>query len=335
MSGVGQARLGSDGSVTGNASLLAWLSEEKRFLTTNTYNMYRIRSSSNEDFNIAPEIVPIYAVTTEGFGNWGHGYGLNIEKSKLQYSANNLNGFSTQARAEQEKISLNYGIGKKITSNFAIGSSVYVARFYNESFASYSGVVGGDEFFGSVESFNKEWTAGSSIGMSYKLEEWSFGLSSKFNLIKFDQTNTSKQVDYNEVTDERTEKKTNEKEPSESVPVFAIGIEKRLESARLAFDIGYVPSYVVSDVKVERFFHYGLGLELSMLESWKYYTGMTFFPASQDEDGDQGKDAGSVSMGFSRRGKNSRGFGGISWNREILVAQNEVISLIFGTSFSY
>ncbi len=331
MSGIGQARLGSTGALGSNPALLAWLPKQHVFMSTNQVNFYKIKAKDGEKLDISPEVIPRFAASSEGFDQWGHSYGLILNKLKIGLNQG-TQGQRTSGTQETQTLLLSYGLGHKIAKDTAWGISFYAGRIYQKGDFSALGESDGYEFAFTVRDTKTFWIQGFSLGVASKFDSWSFGLSSKFNTATFWTTGSQEQSGYSEASG------TNSSEVEHKVPHikvvsnFRAGIQKELEKMRLFFDISWLPSYSNRDIDdyTKSQLSLGLGLEGDITEPYQWYTGFMHIPGNSAE-----QEGGSISLGLSKKNKHSMNYAGLSWARAYRIAESEIVQINFGTNFDH
>lgn len=329
MAGVGLARIGSQGSMTANPSLLAFLLKKQEFLSVNKLNIYK-SEGSEVNTKTKTEVIPSYAVTTEGFGNWGHSYGLGVQSYKLDYQFT-VDDQATEGMSEREFITLGYGFGKKIDETSSWGASLILGRDSAESRGISSGKTGGLDYLVSGRYTTTAWVLGSTLGASKIVGEYVFGLSAKLGLSTFGVSSQQRQITHIEGQGINTENTSNI--PYVKVlPSAGLGVQRKFALSSLYLDVNYNPSYEDQDTSNKALFTYGVGYEtLTFMPKIQFYSGLRYAPkVSQDQNA-----VGMVSSGFSKKGKHSTSFFGLNWSRDLLKPTSEIIGIIFGTKFEY
>ena len=332
MGGVGQARLGSNGALGSNPALLGWLPKQQEFTSTNSISYYRLKSDPGGTINVTPDIIPRFAANSEGFGRWGHSYGLIVSKMKINVDQES-GGYRAIGSQETQAISLNYGLGYKISDQSALGMSVNVGRAQEDGTFSSVGESEGFESAYIIRSRQSFWNQGVSLGYARALETWAFGLSTKFTTAKFGSTARNEQSGYSEVTNTNTTQIDHEVGQIKILPDFKLGIQKKLEFIKIFFDLKWTPGYTDPDFKqyVESTMSGIFGMEGFFSETYKWYTGIGYYPPDHLSKAD----AGSLHFGISKKGQHSLNYAGLSWTRAIASAESELINLNFGTKFDY
>jgi len=261
----------------------------------------------------------------------GHSYGPILNKLKGGLYQIDVEQKNTGSQ-ETQGINLNYALGFKSSADTAWGIGIYVGRVQEDGDYSAIGESSGYEYAFTIRDRKTFWTQGFSLGVAKKIKNWAFGLSSKFTTAKFWATGSQEQSGYSEVGNTNSST-TEHKTPNiKVIPTFSGGVKINLEEMDIFFDLVWVPSYTDSDFddKSESQFSAGLGIERKLGEIYKIYGGFLHSPGIQGD-----KDSGSLNMGFSKTGKNSINYAGLSWTRAYKSAVSELIQINFGTMFDY
>ena len=332
MGGVGLARLGSNGALGSNPALLAWLPKQHEFISSNSINYYKLASQSGGDINVVPDVVPRLAASTEGFGNWGHSYGLIINKMKVTVDQT-LDGTRALGTSEMQAINLNYGFGSKISEGLSLGLSLNLGHYQDEGNFSSVGESDGFEFAYAIQSKKSFFNQGVSLGVASEFETWSLGAAAKFNTSLFGASYSSEITGYTEVTNSNSTQTDHRKDPIKVIPIYGLGVQKKFDHLRSFFDLNYTQSHTdIDSGEYEKSSLGGaLGLEGALSEAYRWYSGFAYTLSNLSDEGAAGK----ASFGFSKRGPHSLNFAGLSWTRTLKSAESQLIVLNFGTKFDY
>ena len=332
MGGVGLARLGSNGALGSNPALLAWLPKQHEFISSNSINYYKLASQPGGDINVVPDVVPRLAASTEGFGNWGHSYGLIINKMKVTVDQT-TDGTRALGTSETQVINLNYGFGSKVSDHFSLGFSLNLGRFQEDGQFSSVGESGGFEFAYGVQNKKSFFYQGLSLGFAGEFDNWSAGAVAKFNTIVFGATSFNEFTGYSEVTNSNTTETDHQKEPIKVIPIYGLGVQRKFDHLRSFFDLNYTQGHTDVDTNdyVKSNLSGALGLDGALTEAYRWYSGLAY---SLSNIGGEGE-AGTASFGLSKRGPHSLNFAGLSWTRALRASESELIALNFGTKFDY
>jgi hypothetical protein len=331
MGGIGQARLGSSGALGSNPALLAWLPKKYEFMSTNQISFYKLKAEDGQKLNISPDVIPRFAASSEGFGQWGHSYGLIISKLKI-----GLNQESEEQRTtgtqETQTINLNYGVGYKISNNTALGLGLYFGRVQEDGDFSAIGESDGFEYAFTIRDRITFWTQGISLGVASKVDTWAFGLSSKFTTATFWATGSQEQSGYSETSSSNSSEVEHKVPYIKIVPNIRGGIQKEFDKMRLFFDLSWIPGYADPDFGdyTKAQLTAGMGIEGSLTEAYNWYSGLSHAPGTGG-DGDNG----SLNFGLSKKSEHSMNYAGLSWRRAYKSAESELIQINFGTKFDY
>jgi hypothetical protein len=331
MGGIGQARLGSNGALGSNPALLAWVPMKHQFMSTNQINFYKLKAQDGQSLNVSPDVIPRFAANSEGFGKWGHSYGLIISKMKVGLDQKSEEQRVTGTQ-ETQTINLSYGLGHKISSNTAWGFGLHFGRVQEDGDFSAIGESGGFEFAFTLRDRKTFWVQGLSLGVASKVDTWAFGLSSKFTTSTFWATGSQEQSGYSETTNSNTSEIQHKVPYIKIIPNVRGGIQKEFEKMKLFFDLSWVPSYFDTDVEEysKAQLSAGLGIEGVLTEVYHWYSGLNHAPGKGGEG-----DNGSFSLGLSKKGPNSVNYAGLAWRRAYQSAESELVQINFGTMFDY
>ena len=331
MNGVGQARLGSTGALGSNPALLAWLAKKNEFTSTNAVSFYKFQGMDGTNIRVSPDVVPRIAASSEGFGNWGHSWGIMIDQQKLSFSG--VSGaYDITSDQQTQSILLAYALGYKINSNHALGISFNLGRFQEEISSTSSGEEVGVESIVSAKSKTSFWTQGFTLGWASGYKDWAFGASGKFSVMKFGINGQSDFNGYSETNNSRFSDSSKSVENIKLSSNFRLGLQRRFERSKLFYDVDVVPEHTdrIQEDKNKTSISHLVGYESRFFELMHWYSGLTFTPKNSAT-----KDSGTASFGLSKRGKHSTQFGGVNWTRELHSASNQIYRLIFGTKFEY
>lgn len=333
--GAGQARLGSAGAVTSNPALLAWLPKDRRFISQNALIYYNLRSA--EDLKVDIDIVPLYAVTSEGDGSFGFAYGLTTDSTRGV--VNTVSGVTRSSTTfENKSISGVAGFGKKISPSSALGASIFLKRESSVNHLIYQTEESGSEFLAAGKGTETSWSSGLSFGYAWAIRNWAFGLSSKINLLKFGAEERSEITQYFEDDGTIRNTVTHTVGDITIAPVHSAGVQHKLGSQRIFFDVNWVPAHrdPLQDSFLRDGFQFRLGHEVPLpKEAYRLYSGIIFAPQRNLTNGDDEKAAGQLSVGLSKKNLHSYSLFGLRWQRQLEVPGNEVLALILGTQFTY
>lgn len=334
MAGVGQARLGSQGALTSNPALMSWLPKKREFISTNTFQYFILRDSAN-DLSPELEVIPIYAATTEGFGNWAFGYGLVVDSNRGAFEQAN-GDITVSGSFENDEIGLQAGGSYMVDPQLSLGLTMALQRVSNKTQIGFAGEIAGNDFIGFGTNESQSWSLSSHLGVAKKYDSWALGASAKFNLFKFGSHAEQKITQYFESTGDQTIEKSNDVTPTRINGIYSVGVQKKFFDFRTFLDVYYKPSLEDEEgLKTSANFSYGLGLEKPITENWRLYSGFGYVPEITVERSEDSKESGTISAGASRKGKHSLSYAGIQWIREVITPKNEVIRLLFGTKFEY
>lgn len=331
MGGVGQARIGSHGALGSNPSLLAWLPRKQEFISSNQINFYRLKSLENGDADVSPDVIPRYAASTEGFGKWGHGYGLIINNAKVAFSQEDQDQ-TISGIQENQGIYFNYSLGYKISEDIALGISLYAARFEEENFFSVLGKEAGNQFVIAVDEKKSLFAQGFSLGAAARYNTWAFGLSTKFTTLTFMAKGQQTQSGYYETSSSTLVTRRDDVPAVDMIPNVRAGVKKEFEDLNLYFDVSWLPEIYSSDMEehVKSQFSLGLAGEGTFNNRYGWYSG---YVHRRGDSGDN--DDGTISVGASKKNTHSMNYAGVSWRKEYRGNGNELIQLNFGTMFDY
>jgi hypothetical protein len=335
LAGAGQARLGSAGAVTSNPALLAWLPKDRRFISQNAVSYYKLRSA--RDIKLDIDIIPLYAVTSEGDGRIGFAYGLTTDSARGGFEKTQ-GAERTSSTFEHKSIRGVGGVGMMVSSNSALGLSVYLERVSSIGQFTYQTEDSGFEFLMSGKSTDVNWASGLSTGYAWMTNNWAFGLSSKFNIIKFGAEERSEIAQYSEFDGTIRNLVNHNVMPRKIAPIHSAGAQYKKGNQRIFADVNWVPAHRDSsmDANLDDGFAIRLGHEVMLPnELYRLYSGFAFFAQRNSSNGEDEKPAGVLSLGFSKKNKHSYSLMGVTWRRDIDKPGNELLSLILGTQFTY
>lgn len=339
MSGVGQARVGSNGSLNSNPALLAWLARKKEFISTNIISLTKVDSANGTSADFEPEVIPRYASTTKGWGNSGYAYGIDVDNSKYSIGGN-VGNTSFSGVTQEQKIKFNFGYGRKISQSTAFGFSTYLGRFADDSQGTYTGESGGDNFLLSRKENEKIWLLGGALGGAHTFSDWAIGYSAKFNLLKFGQSSENDSTIMVSSYPLPIREIDHSKSRTKIIPVLGAGIQKKFNQSKLFFDLNYTPAYRDFDLEEGQSqpqqFTVLFGHESPFLKKGiKIYSGIKYNTPNKNDEALRNAGGGKLSLGLSKTGKHSVNYAGISWVRPISKPNFESFGFIFGTKFQY
>lgn len=329
--GVGQARLGSSGAVASNPALLGWISKKQQFISTNQINFYGLKTEDGTSVDVNPDVTPLYAVTTEGFGHWGHGYGLTASDVKLAYFTAEGSKINSGVQENQE-LGLNYAFGYRLSQNFALGLGVYASRIQEELNSSILNEEAGKRYVFSINEKSSVWVQGFSLGLAGQFEGWDFGLSTKFSTITYMPSRDSIQTAYIEEANAVYRIKNQDIPPLDMLPSFSGGVRTKVKNVHVLFDVNWLPGGHNSEME-EDFgsqMMFALGGEGYLSERYKWYGGIRHQTPGQGDSG-----SNTVSIGASKKNSHSLNFAGLAWLREGRKHGSQVVMINFGTMFDY
>lgn len=331
MNGIGQARLGSSGALGSNPALLAWLPKKHQLTSTNYLMIFRLKTESNQSFNSSTDVIPAFAANSEGFGKWGHGYGLITSKMRGTFTEKNNQQLS-YATNEVQNISINYGIGFKLTKITSFGLGLYLGQVKTDETFSFFGEIDDYDFTLLSQEKLKFWNQGISLGLAQKYDSWIFGISSKINTAKFGVTGTQVENSYNEINNSNSSLIENKKPEIKIIPKISGGIQKQMKEMNLFFDLSWNPGYsdTQTNESYKAIFSAGLALEGHFSDTYKWYSSFLHSPSNGVQD-----DNASISAGLSKKGQHSLNYGGVTWQRPYKKVDSEEILITFGTQFDY
>jgi len=329
--GVGQARLGSSGAVASNPALLAWISKKQQFFSTNQINFYGLKTGDGASIDVSPDVTPLYAVTTEGFDKWGHGYGLITSNMKLAYSFTEEDRIGSGVQETQE-LGLNYAFGYLLSDNFAVGIGIYASRLQEGRNSSVLSEEAGNKFVISVDVKNSIWVQGLSLGMAGKYKNWDFGLSTKFSTITYMAQSDSTVTGYMEQGNVAYRTKDDSIPPIDLLSNVSGGVRTRLKTIAVLFDVNWIPGIQSSEMEeyLGTQLLFSLGLEGEINERYKWYGGL-----KHETPGQGAQSTNTLSLGASKKNKHSLNFAGFSWLKENKHSGSQVVMVNFGTMFDY
>lgn len=331
MGGIGQARIGSNGALSSNPALLAWLPKRNEFISTNRISFYKIKAVDGQKLNISPDIVPVLAASTEGFKGWGHSYGVIVSKMKI--GLNQLEaGDTIEGKQESQTVNLSYGFGFKSSKNIAWGGGIYVGRTQQDGDFSVIGETNGSEHVYIVRDRETFWQQGISLGTAVSLDTWAFGLSTKLTTTKFWASGRQETAGYTEELNQNFSNISHKSPAIDVVPTVAGGLQKKFKRWKLFVDLNWMGGFTDSDFsdRTPSQVFGGPGLEGRITDRYKLFTGFMHAPGVNGD-----KDSGLLSFGFSKKNENSQNLFGISWRRYYESAEAELIQINFGTKFGY
>lgn len=334
MSGVGQARAGSEGSLTSNPALLAFLPQKEEFFSTNAILNYRFRENSdNSSISQKLDVIPIYAATVEGHKDWGMGYGLSVRKFQTRISRSDE--FNVKADSSNQDIQAMLGAGKKISPDSGFGMTFFLQRSTLDSEAKFTSIIGGNSFIGFSESNSVYWSSAASLGYFKRFSQWAFGVSAKLNLFTFGSKKTEETVQMIAPSNEISRDKKISVPHISVKPGYALGVRRSFLQTRLYFDYNFSSKYVDEGSNFSSANALSSGIERRISSAYIFYSGLRYdFKRNISNQSDE-EAKGNLSLGFSKQGKHSMNFMGINWNRGIQRPGNEVHALFFGTKFEY
>lgn len=331
MNGVGKARLGSSGAVASNPALLAWISKRQQFISTNQINFYGLKTEDGTNIDVNPDVTPLYAVTTQGFGDWGHGYGLTASDTKLAYSLTNGNKISSGVQENQE-LGLNYALGYKLSPLFALGLGVYASRIQEALNSSSISDEAGNRYVISVNEKSSVWVQGFSLGLAGRYEAWDYGLSTKFSTITYMPSRESVQTGYLESVNSTYRIKDQSIPPLTMVSSVSGGVRTKVKDVHLLVDVDWLPGVYSADMEEDmgNQMMFAIGVEGPITERYKWYSGVRHQTPGQGDSG-----SNTVSLGASKRNTHSMNFAGLAWLKEGRKNGSHVFMFNFGTMFDY
>lgn len=333
MGGVGVARLGSNGAMLRNPSLFAWLNKKKEFISTNTVNFYKF---SGVKTSAAPQVVPIYAVSTEGFGDWGHGYGLTTDSLRIKGDVSTSGGTGS-LDLNQESIGLNYGAGKKLDETRAIGISLGLMRFAEESKTKATGSAGGGDYLLSSSSSESVYVISTVLGYTQTFgDDWAVGVSSRQALGKFGHRAQNETTIFSSLLSKPQTTIDHSKSRMSVYGNSQIGLQRRLSDMRLFLDYKYAQP--MSDSQGEQVSSgntFQTGFESPLQNpDYRFYGGVSYNFKIKIKGSPDTPASGQVASGLSYKGKHSLSYVGLSYYAPFGEA-GYLVSAIMGTKFEY
>lgn len=336
MSNVGLARTGSTGAVNTNPALLGWVPEEEHFTNTNTIQFYRFARQGNDPAaEASPSVLPLYSASTARAGSWGYGWAISTQELKVRFRSGD-GEFVTSGNSEVNNVNIAGALAKRC-SRTAVGLRLALVRSAVDSESQFEGTSGGFDFLGHSRNREELWSVDARLGWVLDLSpntKLAAGLATPVAL--FAAREDSSQSVYSEANSQTDSSTERTKPQVVRTHALATGLAHQFETLRTFVDLYWLSPKDKTDDEGRTLGQWvgAAGVEVPG-EKTTWYSGLSIGEASRIS-GEKNDPANfNVSSGFKRQHKHAVTMYGFSWQRDFASGEAQIVSLLFGTKFSY
>lgn len=337
LGGAGAARIGSTGSVASNPGLMGYLPKDEAFTSTNLILFVRDRELSDDDAQVDPTFLPIYAVSTSREGDWGQGFGITSLDMRIRFEE--LGPLSFEGESRTTGISVYYALGRK-WKDFGLGLNVALNRGVQESSYRFDGNEGTDFLIGSSRTDSVIWNSTVVLGAAGVFgSNWSWGGSIYLMPVVWNATGREKQRIYS-VNNAQVYDINSTPAPVVARPVringgtrFSINPDSLVN-----VELEWNSPETTAETKQAAVSAIMLGLEQRLSDKLWGYGGLNLREAihfKQNAESNNALASFGTSLGIKRIHRNASTLYGVTYSRGVEYVQEESIGIIFGTRFLY